>query len=580
MSLLKNTYNFFFIIVLSSICYSQVLNHDFVNFDDDGYVYENYHVKNGLTINGIKYAFTTTFTGNFIPLTWLSHMLDTELFGLSPGGHHFTNLFFHILNSILLFFFLKVNTRSEWLSLIVALLFVAHPLHVESVVWISERKDVLSTFWGLLSLIYYCKYARQPKPAHYVLAMLFFVCSLLSKPMLVTLPIIFCLLDFWPLLRVSSLFEFFRFRINSAIIFEKVPFFIVAIFFSVVALYSQASVGAINSLAGLPLHLRLVNALNAYANYIYKTIWPVNLAVIYPYEYRIDLFQFIINSLFLIVATGIAVYFRKKNRFFLFCWLWFIITLLPVIGLIQVGSQALADRYMYFPLIGLLIGIIWAFDSLSANLRVGKKVSSFGIIVFLLILTFLTIHQVTVWKNNDTLWKHTISVTQENWLAHLNYGDFLFQKGELDAAIDQYEKSLKIKPNFAIAYNDIGVVMAQKNQLDDAIFFYEKALEFKIDMPMAWVNLANAYFKKGLMSESLAYYKKAIFYDLNFTSAYCGIGAVMAGVGESEKALKAFNMAHAIDPGSMLAKHAIAQIEEKIKKQPIPAKTTQNPLIP
>ena len=553
------------IIFLSLTIYNQVLHYDFINFDDDSYVYNNNHVKKGLTSNGIIYAFTTTDKGNFIPLTWLSHMVDVQIFGLSPGGHHFTSLLFHILNSILLFVFLKVNTRMQGLSFVVALLFAVHPMHVESVAWISERKDMLSSFCGLAALIFYCQYAKRPNATAYGLTLVFFLASLLSKPMLVTFPVILCLLDFWPLHRISSITDFFRFRENRNLLIEKIPFFLISIIFSIIAIFSQHSTDAVATLTDLSFSLRLINAMISYVEYIFKMVWPSNLAVIYPYRYGISIFCLIISAVVLLLATWAVLCGKRKNPALVVGWLWFLIMLLPVIGLIQVGTQAMADRYTYLPSIGFFICVTWFLHSLTVRFGINKRLVYLAATTIIAIYSLMSWRQVATWKESTTLFRHALSITHNNWVAHLNYGEALIEKREVEAAIGQYKKALAIKPDFELAYLNIGVAYAQKGLIDNAIASYKKALSLKRDLSAAWMNLGNAYFRKGMSDKALSYYLTALSLKPDYAEAYWGIGAVMAGQGDLQKAMQAFKRVLEIDPGSIAAKNNIIRIEQKMK---------------
>lgn len=564
----QNSLAILVIILCSWLIYGQVLNHDFVNYDDDGYVYLNPHVKKGMSLDGLRYAFTTMDKGNLIPLTWLSHMMDVEIFGLSPGGHHFTNLFFHILNSLLLFCFLNNNTRSFYLSLIVALLFAVHPLHVESVAWISERKDVLSAFWGLAALITYSRYSRNPSIISYSLSVLLFLAGLLSKPMLVTLPLIFCLIDFWPLRRVSAIKDFFRPRNNQTVLIEKIPFFIFSLIFSMITIVSQESAGALETLTGIPFSLRLMNAVISYAEYILKLFWPANLSVIYPYRYEIRGYSLVISMFVLLIISAGVSFAWRKNAALLIGWLWFLITLLPVIGLIQVGTQAMADRYTYIPSIGFFICVVWLLESLFLKFNINKRIFHITTAAAITIYSIMAWRQASIWRDGATLFNHALSITNDNWVAHLNYGEALIENGRVDAAIKQYERAIAIKPDFELAYLNMGVAFAQNGDPDKAIEYYEKALMLKKKMPEAWVNLGNAYLKKGKPDQALAQYLTALEYQTNYAAAYRGIGAVMAGRGDLEKALRAFKIALEIDPESTLAKDSIHRIETRLKNHP------------
>jgi len=554
----------FIIILLIVIVYGQTLNHDFVNFDDDGYVYDNYHIRSGFNANGVIYAFTTMDKGNWIPLVWLSHLLDIHFFGLMPAGHHFTNLLFHCLNALLLFVFLTINTNHRWLSFCVAILFAVHPLHVESVAWISERKDVLSTFFGLLTLIMYCAYSRKQNAKNYFLTVFFFLLGLLSKPMIVTFPILFFLLDFWPLQRVLpfTVRKHSYFKPDRMLIIEKIPFLLICLIFSFIAILSQQAGDAMASSAEIPFFFRLMNALVSYTVYIIKTLWPYQLAVIYPYPQTLNIVHVVMSGLFLSAVSGFAIISYKKHPYLLFGWGWFLITLLPVIGVIQVGSQAMADRYTYIPLIGFFISIIWWIYNLMIKFRLNQNLLILSFAIITLSYCMLTWNQLKTWKNSDTLFAHALSVTENNWLAHLNLGEDLFEQGKIDDAIAHYMKALQIKPDFELAYLNLGTAFAKKGQIDDSIRYYHQTLEIKKDMPAAWLNLGNAYYRKGMLKKALLHYDKALELKPDYPEVYCSIGAVMAKKGDLLCATRAFKKAFEIDPGSHSALEKLKQVEK------------------
>ncbi len=560
-------WSIFLIVIITSLVYFQAIHFDFVNYDDDGYVYQNPLVKSGISIKGIFEAFSEMYKANWIPLTLISYMMDTEIFGVSPIGYHFTNIFFHILNSVLLFIFLKISTGNVRSGFVVAILFAIHPLHVESVAWISERKDVLSTFFGLCALIMYIRYATQRDWKKYLAVFMLFLCSLMSKPMLVTIPMIFLLLDFWPIQRIPSNQNSKNIRTLWMLVLEKLPFFILSLIFSVIAILSQKSGGTVGTTTGFPFSARLMNAMVSYAEYIFKAFWPTNLAVIYPYRHEIDILQLIVSILVLLAITCAVIYCNKKNPALFVGWSWFLITLLPVIGFIQVGTQAMADRYTYVPLIGLFISAVWSINHLIIKFRFNQWIVAMATATIILTFSMMTFNQITTWKNSATLFEHALSVTHDNWVAHLNYGEALLERGQVEEAIRQYQKALVIKPDFELAYLNIGVAFAKKGQTDHAIANYQKALSIEQNLPSAWLNMGNAYFRKGMPDKAIYYYETALSFKPDFAEAYCGLGAVMAGRGELGKAQQAFLRALNIDPGSITARNSVLRIEEKMYKK-------------
>jgi len=555
----------FLIVIITSLIYFQAIHFDFVNYDDDGYVYQNPRILSGISINGLVAAFSEMYKANWIPLTLISYMMDSEFMGVSPGVYHFTNIFFHVLNALLVFFFLKISTGRQWSGFVVAMLFAIHPLHVESVAWISERKDVLSTFFGLCTLILYVRYATQRSVQRYLAVLLLFLSSLMSKPMLVTMPALFLLLDFWPLQRLPDIHIFRNFKKFWMLVLEKLPFFILSLIFSIITIMSQNSGGTVGTTIRYPFSMRLLNAVVSYSAYVYKTIWPTNLSVIYPYQPDISILRLIISVLVLLLISYAVIFWHEKIPALFVGWLWFLITLLPVIGLIQVGTQAMADRYTYFPLIGLFISVVWTINYLIIKFRLNQRIVGFATAAIILTFSMMTLNQVATWENSETLFENALSVTQDNWVAHLNYGETLLEQGKVDDAIGQFEKALAIKPDFELAYLNIGTAFAKMGQTDNAIAYYQKALAIKQNLPTAWLNMGNAYFRKGMPDNALSHYEIALSFKPDFAEAYCGIGAVMAGKGDLQQAMQAFQRALDIDPGLILAKNSIMRIEEKNK---------------
>ena len=403
------------LIIATLSVYWQIQQHEFINFDDNEYITENKYVQQGITLKATIWAFTAYHSNNWHPLTWLSHMLDVELFGLNPRGHHLVNLFFHITNTLLLYFVLRFMTGSIWKSGFVAALFALHPLHVESVAWASERKDVLSTFFWMLTLLGYFWYVQRPLLRRYVLVILFFVLGLLSKPMVVTLPFVLLLLDYWPLNRL--VFESGK-TIPWRIIWEKIPFFFFITISSFFTYSAQTKGGVVKALEVFPLGVRVSNALIAYVNYILKMVFPFKLAVLYPHPGIHPWWKVVGAGLLLLIIMFFAVRSMKDKPYFIIGWLWFLGTLIPVIGLVQVGMQSMADRYTYIPYIGLFIIIAWGVPDFMKRFRDRRHWLS--ITAFLILLTFMGItwKQVGYWVNSERLYKHSINITSNNFILH------------------------------------------------------------------------------------------------------------------------------------------------------------------
>lgn len=537
----------------------QVQNHGFVNLDDDLYVTANPHVQAGLTVDGIVWAFTTTHASNWHPLTWLSHMVDCHLFGLNPGAHHFTNVLLHVANTLLLFLVFHRMTRAVWDSACVAALFALHPLHVESVAWIAGRKDLLSTFCWLLTIGLYLRYVKCPRYTRYLLVLLSFSLGLMAKPMLVTLPFVLLLLDYWPLGRLESTNSSLTTKSDTGkstvfwsrrslilrLVLEKIPLLGLTTVSSIVTFIAQRSGGALESLNTIPLNVRLANAFVAYVRYMEKTIWPHDLAVFYPHPGRsLPMWQVAGAVLLLLSITVLVLRTVRSHPHLTTGWLWYLGTLVPVIGIVQVGAQALADRYTYVPLIGLFIVMAWGLPDMLArwsHRRAALATLTAGLLVALMICSLL---QVRYWQNSSTLFRHTLEVTTNNWLAHNNMGLAVASEGDSAGALAHYRKSLLINPNNAPAHNNLGIALAQhksplearihfdqalylkpdladahynlgvllmKNgEQDDAIFHYQQALQSKPDDPQIHNNMANALLRRGDVCAAIFHYREAL----------------------------------------------------------------------
>lgn len=458
------------------VVYTQAGDHEFV-FDDIDYVTNNPHVASGITGKNIFWAFTSVHSANWHPITWLSHMADVQIFGMHPFGHHLTNVFIHSVSALLLLLLLFRVTGSIWQSSIVATLFALHPLHVESVAWVAERKDVLSAFFGFITLIFYSEYVKKLKTRMYIFALIFYILGLMSKQMLVTLPIVMLLMDFWPLDRYrpvereQMLGQFIR--RGRDLIKEKIPFFACGLLAGFVTLYAQNKFGAIKSLYEQSFELRVENALISYVKYIIKTLWPSDLAVLYPFPSSFPLWQVIASMIFLLLASAASIRFGRRYPYLPVGWFWYLVTLLPVIGLIQVGHQSMADRYSYIPITGLFIIIVWGVSDLTKCLQHRIAILATLSVVILITLTALTWHQLGYWRNNISLYQHTLQVTTGSYLIHYNLGLAFAETGQIDAAIQEYQKALQMKPNYANARYDLGIAFASKGDMDAAINEYK-----------------------------------------------------------------------------------------------------------
>jgi len=506
----------------------QVRNFEFVNYDDYEYVLKNPHVLSGLTPSGIALAFTAPHVGNWLPLTWLSFMLDCQLFGPNPGWIHFVNLLLHIANTLLLFAVLKKMTGALWPSAFVAAAFAIHPMHVESVAWITERKDLLSTFFLLLTLAAYVSYVRRSSMFRYLLTVLLFAFGLMAKPMLVTLPFILLLLDYWPLKRFST----FDFRLPTEknpkskiknlkfaqsfwhLIIEKIPFFALSAVSSVITFLAQRNIGAMSDISAVSLGDRVANAFLSYARYIEKMFWPQNLAIFYPYD--VDTFPFWQIALCALLLFGISflvLRFGRTRRYLPVGWFWFVVTLLPVIGLLQSGPQGWADRYTYIPYIGLFIMIAWGLSEIFSKWRYRKLTIGISMVIVLAALGICARLQVSYWKDTPILFSRALAVTQNNYLAHYNFGSDFSRQGKYAPAIEHYKKAIQIKPYYADAILGLGDALAAQNDSNRAIECWQKTLQLKPgpdNAAHAHNNLGVILQEQGKLTEAFAHFTQAI----------------------------------------------------------------------
>jgi tetratricopeptide (TPR) repeat protein len=541
---------YFVLAVSTLLVYWQVRNFDFINYDDNVYVYANPHVLNGLTAGNVIWAFTTGFASFWHPLTWLSLMLDRQLFGDSPAGFHITNLILHIANTLLLFMVLKKMTGALWQSAFVAALFALHPLHVESVAWISERKDVLSTFFWLLTMAAYVKYAagqtqRSAPTIWYLASILLFALGLMAKPMLVTLPFVFLLLDYWPLDRI----KYFNRQNIYRLVFEKIPFIVLSIISSVIAFLAQQSSSSIPPFALFPLKFRITNAFISYVKYIEKLFLPNGLAAFYPHPFEnVSVVHAVISAAVLLAVTILVLRFAKNHRYLVTGWFWYLGTLVPVIGLIQVGSFAMADRYTYITLTGLFIIIAWGLPELLAKSPQRKITLGVSMVIILTVSGICAHRQVSFWNNSFTLFSHANEVTQNNYLAHNNLGVAYAKLGRYTEAIKSYMQAIKLEPDYALAYNNLGVAYSSLGRYTEAIEVFEQAIKIKPDYADAYYNLGIAYAALGRWSEAIDAYKQAIKIKPNLVESYTNLGVAYGNLGRLPDAIDAFEQAIRIKP--------------------------------
>jgi tetratricopeptide (TPR) repeat protein len=538
----------FFLAAIVFVAFWPTLGNNFVGYDDGEYVTDNVHVTRGLTGQNIVWAFTTAHSSNWHPLTWLSHALDCALFGLNPTGHHLTSLLLHVANTILLFLWLSGATGFVARSAFVAAFFGLHPLHVESVAWVAERKDVLSTLFWLLTLIAYAGYVTKPAVSRYVLVAALFTVGLLSKQMLVSVPLLLLVLDWWPLERKQSW---------KQLAIEKLPLMFLAALASAVAIWAQRQSGSAATTDQLPVSLRLSNAVVSYVRYLWKTIWPVNLAVFYPFPINgIPAWQ-VAGSLLLLAAAWWLVFTTRKQRPWLAAgWLWYLLTLAPVIGIVQVGMQAMADRYMYVPMIGLLIAATWECAVRFERSRLLPVAASLALAACVV----LSQRQIRVWKDGITLFTHALEVTEDNFVAHDNLGVELDRRGRFDEALFHYRETLRIKPgdrhgeqNFAQAAFEKGARLFAAGNLQEALATFREGLRYRPRNALAHTYLGLILTQQRQLPSAIAELRKALEIEPMLARAHMGLGVALAWSGEAVEAAKAFRETVRYDPSNMEA---------------------------
>ncbi len=498
------------LVFLIAVIYAATLGFDFINLDDDQYVTNNPFVRSGLNFGVIRWALTAFYAANWHPITWLSHALDVTFFGVEAGGAHAVNVIFHTANSILLFYVVRLATGRFWESAAVAAIFAVHPTHVESVAWIAERKDVLSTLFWLLSTLFYIKYVRNTaNRMFYIASLVLFAVGLAAKPMLVTLPFTLLLLDYWPLERIEN----FDIKKIWPLAREKLPFFALAAASSVVTIFAQQAGGAIQSTTIIPFTARLANAVVAYAKYAAMMFYPADLGVWYPFEANINPVVIAISAVVVIAISAVCIWQIRTRKYLFVGWFFFLGTLVPVIGILQVGRQALADRYTYVPYIGLSIAVAWLAADMFKRFKLPvQAVAAVGGIVVLALST-VAFKQVSYWKNAETIAERTLSVTRNNYLIESNYCNYLERLNRLDEAAAQCRAAIEHDPTLVEAWNNLGTVQMKQSKWDDARASFEKTLELAPEYSLAYGNLAKVETNAQNVAKALEYLNKAVAVD-------------------------------------------------------------------
>jgi protein O-mannosyl-transferase len=557
------------IVVLIGIVFGQTLSHDFVNYDDKTYVYGNPLVSAGLSIHGLSRTLVDTQTNNWHPLTLISHMIDCQLYDLKAGCHHFTNVFLHTIAAILLFFWLRNITGRFWSNAFVTALFAIHPLRVESVAWIAERKDVLSAVFFFLTLGAYVRYARARSFGRYLTVSILFACGLMSKPMLVTTPVVLLLLDYWPLnrdQRSEVRGQKSKIRIWLHLVAEKLPLFALSAASSIVAFALQ--VQSTESVGQLPFSWRLQNALVTYVTYVWQMFWPANLAVFYPHpDDHLAFWQVALAAAFLIAITWVVFALRRNHPYLLVGWLWYLVMLLPVIGIVEVGLQGHADRYTYLPHVGLSIALTWLAADVSRSLPHRKEIVATVVGAIVVILSAFAWKQTTFWRNSETLWTRALSVTRDNDVALTNLGTSLMDRGQLDEALSYFQRALAVRSrsehshynlSLALIHDSVGNVLARKGRLLDAVAHFRQAIEFRPDYPDAHYNLGTLLFQSRDLDGAIAEWRITLSLHSNDPGTNANLGNALVQKGLLREAATHYEVALQSEPDSPVALNNLA----------------------
>jgi tetratricopeptide (TPR) repeat protein len=546
------------LIILILGVYWSVQNYEFINFDDNIYVTENSHTQSGITLDGFRWAFGTQYFGLWNPLVWLSFMLDYQLFGFNAGGYHWTNVIIHVFNTILLFFLFRNLTGAVWRSAFVAALFAIHPINVESVAWVAERKNVLSTFFWMLTMLSYVWYVKQPNWKRYLPVFVSFALGLMSKPMLVVLPFVLLLLDYWPLNRtaintqnettIQATLKAGKEKLNFLIL-EKVPLFILSTILMCITIYSHQSDHAPQSkriIASFFIQ-RINNAIFSYAMYLKKLFWPTDLSI--PYLYlNISIWHLFLSAIFLIIITILVCKYFKKYPYLPVGWFWYLGTLIPVLGIVKFGEHTMADRYAYVPFIGLFVIIAWGAEQISSKKIYLKKSFIFASVLIIVLLSVATYNQIKLWANTVTLFEHALKTDPNNYVAYAVIGHEMLNNGENEKALYCYDMALKLSPGFYGAYINEGIVLMAMGKRYDALKFFEKAMRLDKFQANAYYDIGLFYMADNKLDESIPYFIKAIEIKPDYKEAYNELGVVLVKKGRIQEGVLQFEKALHINP--------------------------------
>jgi protein O-mannosyl-transferase len=557
------------LVVATLALYNPVNRHPFVNYDDDRYVIDNTHVHNGLGWDTVTWAFTSTEQANWHPLSWLSHSLDYSLFHQNPAGHHLTSLMIHAANAVLLFLLLAFSTRRIGPSLFVALLFAVHPINVESVAWVAERKNVLSTFLFLAATGAYGWYARKPHWLRYFAVAGLFALGLMSKPMVITFPFGLLLLDYWPLGRIEGSTAMMARTAQSSLprlVAEKLPLLALSAASAVITMQAQQAGGAMRSASQFSFGVRLENAVVAYATYLWKLIWPAHLAPIYPHPGdSLAAWQVGVSLSVLLSVTAFVLRYRSK-RYLLTGWLWFLGTLVPVIGLVQVGDQAMADRYAYIPFIGIFVMIAWGAADVADSRQIGMAARVIPAACVLIALSFATRRQLDYWSSNYDLWTHALAVTNKNFIAQDNLGGALLLLGKPDEAYSHFQTAAEINPSDPMSRSNLGAYLQEHGHLQEAIEQEKRVIELTSDrglLASTYANLGTAYRTLGEDEKARESYDHALQLNPGQANAYLGLGQLLEKQNKLNEAIENYSRSVELRPtdrGFLLLGHALVSM--------------------
>jgi Flp pilus assembly protein TadD len=543
------------LIVLNVAIYAPVAHHEFVTWDDPQYIINNPHISHGLTWQDISWALSSGYASNWHPLTWWSHMLDVQLFGLNAGPHHLTNMLLHIANTLLLLAVLHQMTGALGRSAFVAALFAVHPLHVESVAWIAERKDVLSTLFWMLTLLAYVRYVRQPRVTRYLAVFALLALGLMAKPMLVTLPFVLLLLDVWPLKRIgpqTDATEVVR------LLREKLPLLVLAGASGLITVLVQRKGGAVAPVDALPLTFRLQNALVSYVAYVGKMLWPVHLAAVYPYPRSIPTAWVAASAIALIAASVAALRAARRRPYLAVGWFWYLGTLVPVIGLVQVGSQAMADRYTYIPLVGLFLVVAWGVPDLLDRWPAGRRALPIAAAFVILGCLVTARVQVQYWRDSQALWQHAVDVTTDNFIAQDGLGVAFATQGRGKEAIAHFAEAVRANPNYPYAHNNLGIELRKQRRLEEAVVQEAEAVRLKPDFAEGHNSLGNALADEGRLDEAVSHYAEAVRLKPDYIDAHRDLAVALGKLGRFEESAMHFAEVVRLQPGSANARINLA----------------------